>query len=81
MRTTVDIADDQYSRLKSEAAVDRTSVKALISEGVDLVLQKRESKRVTSRKSRPRWPIIHGGNPEALARITNDAMFGPDDEA
>lgn len=39
MRATVDIADEQYSRLKSEAAIGRTSVKSLISQGVDMVRQ------------------------------------------
>jgi hypothetical protein len=81
MRTTVDIADEKYSRLKSEAAVARTSVKSLISEGVDLVLRERELSRASRKTTRPPWPVIAGGNPEALARITNDAMFGFDDEA
>ncbi len=80
MRTTVDIANEQYSRLKSEAALGRTSVKSLISEGVELVLHKREMSRVAPGKAKPSWPVIRGGNPEVLARINNDAMFGLEDE-
>ena len=80
MRTTVDIDDEKYSRLKSEAAVERTSVKSLISEGIDLVLRERELSRAVPKKNRLPWPVIHGGHPEVLARITNDAIFGLDDE-
>ena len=68
MRTTVDIPDDQYSLLKSEAAVDRTSVKSLIAQGVEMVLRAREMSRNAQRASRPQWPVIRGGNPEVLAR-------------
>lgn len=80
MRTTVDIANEQYGRLKSEAALSNTSVKSLISEGVELVLNQREMARIASKKAKPSWPVIRGGNPEALARINNSAMFGLDDE-
>ena len=79
MRTTIDIADEQYGRLKVEAALNRTSVKALISQGVDLVLRERSASR-SERTMPPRWPTLQGGNPEALSRITNDAIFGFDDE-
>lgn len=79
MRTTVDIEDETYSRLKSEAALARTSVKSLISEGIDLVLGEREVSRARRGKARPCWPVIHAGNPEVLARITNDAVFGLDE--
>lgn len=50
MRTTVDIPDPAYRRLKARAASEGTSAKALILRGVEQVLKEKlrtSSRRVT----------------------------------
>ena len=55
-------------------------MKSLISDGVDLLLNQRMARRQAPKKSRLPWPTIAGGNPKVLSRITNDALFGLEDE-
>lgn len=49
MRTTVDIPDSKYRQLKSKAASEGTTVKALVLKGVEVVL--------TQRSPAPRKPL------------------------
>ena len=49
MRTTVDIPDSKYRQLKSKAASEGTTVKALVLKGVEVVL--------TQKPSAPRRPL------------------------
>jgi hypothetical protein len=62
MRTTVDIPDPVYRRLKSRAARDGSSAKELILRGVQLLLKD------TPRKSRKRvkLPLIKSKHPGTL---------------
>ena len=51
MRTTVDIQDDAYAQLKTRAATESTSVKALIETAVfNLLRAEPKSKRAKRRK-------------------------------
>lgn len=70
MRTTVDIPDPVYRRLKSRAASEGSSAKDLILRGVKQVLKER------GRKSRRRikLPIIRSKNPGTL-ELDNDKIF------
>jgi hypothetical protein len=70
MRTTVDIPDPVYRRLKSRAASEGSSAKELILRGVEQVLKGRR------RKSRRRitLPIIRSKRPGTL-ELDNAKIF------
>lgn len=70
MRTTVDIPDTVYRRLKTRAANEGSSAKELILRGVHLVL------KAHPRKSRRRvkLPIIRSKHPGTL-ELDNDRIF------
>jgi hypothetical protein len=70
MRTTVDIPDPLYRRLKSKAANEGKSTKDLILRGVQQVL--RESRRKSGRKVS--LPIIRSKQPGTLY-LDNDKIF------
>ena len=70
MRTTVDIPDPIYRRLKSRAASEGSSAKELILRGVQEVLKvrrRRARKKVT-------LPIIRSKRPGSLD-LDNDKIF------
>jgi hypothetical protein len=70
MRTTVDIPDPLYRRLKTRAASEGSSAKELILRGVKQILKE------TTRKSRKRikLPIIKSKQPGTL-ELDNDRIF------
>ena len=70
MRTTVDIPDPVYRRLKSRAAREGSSAKELILRGVEQVLKR------SPRKSRKRvkLPIIRSKQPGTL-ELDNAKIF------
>jgi hypothetical protein len=70
MRTTVDIPDAVYRRLKSRAASEGSSAKELILRGVQEVLK--ESGRKARR--RIKLPIIRSKQPGTLD-LDNDKIF------
>ncbi len=70
MRTTVDIPDPLYRRLKSRAARERRSVKELILRGVEGELEPRRQK--TKRKIS--LPLIRSKRPGSL-RLDNAKIF------
>ena len=47
VRTTIDLPDDLYSRLRERAAAERTSIRALITDAVESKLAPVKSRRVT----------------------------------
>ena len=59
MRTTVDIPDPVYRRLKTRAASEGSSAKALILRGVEQVLK--ENRRKSGR--RVKLPIVRSNRP------------------
>jgi hypothetical protein len=69
MRTTVDIPDATYRRLKAKAAEQGCSVKELILRGV-----KKELKPAPRARRRIRLPIVRSKEPGAL-RITNEQIY------
>ncbi len=68
MRTTVDIPDAVYRRLKASAAEQGCSVKELILRGVENQLETRK------RSNRIRLPIVRSKQPGTL-RLTNDRIY------
>ena len=68
MRTTVDIPDRTYRKLKSKAAQRSCSVKELILRGVEKELA------VTHVRRRIRLPIVRSTKPGTL-RITNEQIY------
>ena len=69
MRTTVDIPDVTYRRLKAKAGQQGCSVKELILRGV-----KKELKAVPRPKRRIRLPIVRSKQPGTL-RISNEQIY------
>jgi hypothetical protein len=70
MRTTVDIPDPVYRRLKTRAASEGSSAKELILRGVRQVLN--EPRRKSSR--RVKLPIIRSKQPGTL-ELDNEKIF------
>jgi hypothetical protein len=70
MRTTVDIPDPVYRRLKIRAANEGSSAKELILRGVKHVLKERPRKR----GRRVKLPLIHSTQPGTLD-LDNDKIF------
>lgn len=70
MRSTVDIPDPIYRRLKSRAASEGVSAKELILRGIELILKKgpRKSRR------RMKLPLIRSKQPGTLD-IDNAKIF------
>jgi hypothetical protein len=70
MRTTVDIPDSLYRRLKSRAASEGSSAKELILRGVQQVLKERPRKP----GRRVKFPIIRSKQPGTL-ELDNERIF------
>jgi hypothetical protein len=70
MRTTVDIPDPVYRRLKSRAASEGKSARELILRGVRQVLEERPRKA----HRRVRLPIIKSKQPGTL-NLDNEKIF------
>lgn len=70
MRTTVDIPDPVYRRLKSRAAREGSSAKELILQGVEQVLKDRPRKA----RRRVKLPIIRSKQPGTL-ELDNAKIF------
>ena len=68
MRTTVDIPDQMYRELKTRAASEGTTVKALILRGVTHTLQPVSPPK---KRPRPRQQIIRTGQPPGSLKLTN----------
>ena len=70
MRTTVDIPDPIYRRLKNRASREGSSAKELILRGVQRVLKDRQRKS----RRRVKLPIIRSKRPGTLD-LDNDKIF------
>jgi hypothetical protein len=70
MRTTVDIPDTKYRLLKSRAASEGTTVKAMVMRGVDVVL----SEEKNPRQRRLKLPLIKSKRPASL-EIDNERIY------
>jgi len=70
MRTTVDIPDTKYRLLKSRAASEGTTVKAMVMRGVDVVL----SEEKNPRQRRLKLPLIKSRRPASL-EIDNERIY------
>ena len=75
MRTTIDIADDSYSRLKAQAALERTSVKALINRAVHENLETPKDADPETTGRRVHWPKFGGTAPGTLT-FDNESIAG-----
>ena len=69
MRTTVDIPDPLYRKLKSKAAAEGRSVKEFILRGVE-----KELGSAAARKGRLRLPLVRSKEPGAL-ELTNEQIY------
>ena len=69
MRTTVDIPDPTYRKLKSKAAAEGSSVKELILRGVE-----KELNAGGRQRGRLELPIVRSRRPGSL-RLTNEQLY------
>ena len=69
MRTTVDIPDPVYRKLKAKAAERGCSAKELILRGVE-----RELGEGGAKKGRVRLPLVRSKNPGSL-HVTNEQIY------
>jgi hypothetical protein len=76
VRTTIDIPDPVYRRLKSHAAREGSSAKKLILRGVEQILRR---KGVKSSRKRVKLPIVRSKRPGSVhldnARIYDIISF------
>jgi hypothetical protein len=75
MRTTVDIPDPLYRRLKTAAATRGCSVKSLVLRSVRASLERRPEER---RKRRVKLPLVVSKRPGWLRldnRVINEVLF------
>lgn len=70
MRTTVDIPDAKYRQLKSKAVSERTTVKALVLKGVEVVL----AKPAAPRRKKLKLPVLDSREPGTLD-IDNERIY------
>jgi hypothetical protein len=75
MRTTIDIPDAMYRRLKAQAAIEGRSIKSLILRGAEQAL----SSKPTASSHKVKLPLIHARRPGSLrvddARIYDVISF------
>jgi hypothetical protein len=64
MRTSVDIPDPIYRELKVRAALEGTTVREIILDGVTMRL--RNESTPAENEGRPRFPVIRSQHPGAL---------------
>jgi hypothetical protein len=69
MRTTVDIPDNKYRQLKSRAAAEGTSVKAIVLRGVEIVLAEQEPRR-----KKRKLPVIKSKGTTVID-LTNEQIY------
>lgn len=75
MRTTVDIPDVTYRLLKSKAAAEGRTVKALLLRGAETILQEHVAapeERVIPKLSEP---LIRTGIPGSVPLLTNAELY------
>jgi hypothetical protein len=70
MRTTVDIPDIKYRLLKSKAASEGTTVKALVLKGVEVVLAKQNKPQ----RKKLKLPVLPSSEPGSLD-IDNERIY------
>jgi hypothetical protein len=70
MRTTIDIPNTKYRQLKSKAASEGTTVKALVLKGVEVVLTQKPS---TLRKPL-KLPLVKSSRPGSID-IDNERIY------
>jgi len=64
MRTTVDIPDEAYRRLKMKAAMESRTIREIILEGIAIKLMNADA--AVRQEGRPRFPVIRSKNPGSL---------------
>ena len=70
MRTTLDIPDTKYSRLKTKAAHERTSIRQIVLRGIDKELDGEVPRKV----NRLTQPILNSYAPGSI-RLNNEQIY------
>ena len=70
MRTTLDIPDTKYSRLKTKAAHERTSIRQIVLRGIDKELDGEVPRKV----NRLTQPILKSYAPGSI-RLNNEQIY------
>ena len=66
MRVTLDIPDEIHVRLKARAKEEGTTMRAIIFQAIDAVLQARRSLFAPERRGKFKLPLIRSKRPGAL---------------
>jgi hypothetical protein len=72
MRTTVDIPDEVYRRLRIKAATEGTTIRQIILEGAEIRL--RNGGTEARQEGLPRFPVIRSKNPGSL-RLGEEGVY------
>lgn len=70
MRTTLDIPDTKYSRLKTKAVQERTSIRQIVMRGIDKELDGEVPRKV----NRLTQPILKSYAPGSI-RLSNEQIY------
>ena len=83
MRTTIDLPDPLFRRMKTKAAMEGTSLKALITRFVEQGLADRDRRPEHKRSARSPLPVIRSANAgSSLPSLSNadiEALLDRDD--
>jgi hypothetical protein len=71
MRTTIDLPDDLYKSVRTVAIEDDTTLKQMVLDGLNLVLEKRASRAPVKRL---KLPLIRSTRPGTLD-IDNEKIY------
>ena len=70
MRTTIDIPDELFRAVKAKAALEGRTLKAMMLEGLQLVVQKPPARK--RKLSKVSFPIVEGNQDGRV--VTNEAV-------
>ena len=73
MKTTVELPDELMIDLKKMAAEQRRTLRSLIIEGIQLVLERADRK--PERRKKIKWITVDGGLPEGLDISSREKMY------
>jgi hypothetical protein len=71
MRTTIDIPDETYRKLKVQAAEKNSTVRQVVLDGLDLVLLRQDTRPPAKRL---KLPLIHSTRKDKLV-IDNEKIY------
>ena len=75
MRTTIDIPDPLFRRMKAKAAMEGTSLKALVAGYIEYCLDRRTDLSPTTKPDRSPPPLIRAATGTPLSVLSNTEIY------